>query len=297
LKPSVFISYRRRDSSAVSRWLAEAIGETFGLDSVFIDVDSIRVGEQWPRRIEAALKKASVLIVVIGQSWLRISDDYGRRLLDQPGDWVRNEILHAIKNKRVIIPLVTSRTELPKRTALPKNLGAFTDFQAYELRDDHWETDLKILLSRLEEVGFKRVGPVLKWPFPVVDPKELTDQELEEFVNRTTNWYLNSSHIPGKEPAKRLELMKSFEFHSFEDALHFMARAGDFISRMNHHPRWQNTWRSVTVWLSTWDIGHRPSRLDVELAEHLDALHRNYVEPVLKKVDDRGYTIWEKDPA
>jgi pterin-4a-carbinolamine dehydratase len=44
-----------------------------------------------------------------------------------------------------------------------------------------------------------------------------------------------------------------------------------------HHPDWENIWINVLVWLTTWDIGHRPSYKDVRLAEHLDAVYRDYV--------------------
>jgi hypothetical protein len=32
----------------------------------------------------------------------------------------------------------------------------------------------------------------------------------------------------------------------------------------------------VSVWLSTWDIGHKPSRLDIELALYLDELYKTF---------------------
>lgn len=98
--PLVFISYRRVDSSAASRWLAQTIARTFGTQSVFIDTESIRMGDAWPDRIDAALTSATVLVPVIGPSWLRIADDVGRRRLDKEDDWVRNEIRHALEAKQ-----------------------------------------------------------------------------------------------------------------------------------------------------------------------------------------------------
>ena len=89
-------------------------------------------------------------------------------------------------------------------------------------------------------------------------------------------WELATSTIPGKEPLKRTELVKTYEFASFEDAINFIATASIHISGVNHHPRWENIWRSVTVWLTTWDIGHKPSRFDLDLAAYLDALFKNY---------------------
>jgi len=47
----------------------------------------------------------------------------------------------------------------------------------------------------------------------------------------------------------------------------FRVRGGDIVP---HHPRWENQWRTVTVYLSTWDLNYRISELDVQLAARLD---------------------------
>ena len=59
--PLVFISYRRADSSAAARWLAESIGRTFGAKHVFIDTEGIRSGEDWSDRIDSALASATIV--------------------------------------------------------------------------------------------------------------------------------------------------------------------------------------------------------------------------------------------
>jgi hypothetical protein len=61
----VFISYRPADSSAAVRWLAESIGRTFGPEHVFIDTEAIRMGDDWPYRIESALASATIVLPVI----------------------------------------------------------------------------------------------------------------------------------------------------------------------------------------------------------------------------------------
>jgi pterin-4a-carbinolamine dehydratase len=62
--------------------------------------------------------------------------------------------------------------------------------------------------------------------------------------------------------------------------MNFMHVASKHISEVQHHPRWENVWRTVVVWLSTWDIGHKPSRLDIELAQFLENLRRGYPAPI-----------------
>jgi pterin-4a-carbinolamine dehydratase len=284
--PLVFVSYRRQDSSAAARWLAQTIARVFGPQSVFIDTEAIRSGDEWAEQIDRALEAASILIPVIGPSWLRIADEYGRRRLDREDDWVRTEILHALEHKLRVIPLLLSGTPLPNKDALPPSIAKLTAHQAFELRDDRWESDLTLLLSRLEELGLERIAPpAIRYPTPRVTLKELSAEELSAALERLSGWRLVASDIPGNEPRKRSELFRVFEFASFEDAIAFMSAAVAEIVRLDHHPRWENIWRSVSVWLTTWDIGHKPSVLDIELAAFLNELRKGYAPPKAKRGD------------
>lgn len=279
-EPLAFISYRRQDSAAASRWLFQSIQRTFGPTSAFMDTESIRMADDWPERIDRALRSATVLIAVIGPSWLRIADEHSRRRIDKEDDWVRNEIRHAIESGISVLPILLSKTPLPDGSALPDCLGKLAKRQAFELRDDRWESDLNLLLSRLEELGFrKNTGRPVLYPKPRVTLKELSRDEIIEVLKQLPDWELIISDIPGKEPLKRTEFKKVYEFTSFEDAIDFMHVASKHVSEVQHHPRWENIWRTVTVWLSTWDIGHKPSRLDIELARFLEELRRNYPSP------------------
>jgi pterin-4a-carbinolamine dehydratase len=58
-----------------------------------------------------------------------------------------------------------------------------------------------------------------------------------------------------------------------------MQAAVPHIKQLKHHPRWENVFRTVTVWLSTWDTGHVISKLDFDLARHLDALFEQHKTP------------------
>ena len=99
------------------------IRRTFGPARVFIDTDSIRMGDAWPDRIDRALESATVFLPVLGPSWLKIVDDYGRRRLDRPDDWECGEIRHALESRLPIIPLLLSHTPMPPREPFRKVLG------------------------------------------------------------------------------------------------------------------------------------------------------------------------------
>lgn len=275
---SIFISYRRNDSSSAVLRLSETISQNFGKSSVFIDTSVIEIPSEWPKQIERALAKASVLVAVIGPGWLKDYDQYGKRRIDDEHDWVNREISNALNNKIPIIPLLVEGADLPSREGLPSNLRALLKFQAFELRRGvrQWETDMEEFLDRLQKLGFKRKSPQIKYPQPSdTKGQELTEHELKGVLKALPEWTLDDSRS-GPGGTKKIELMRTYEFNSFEEAIHYMATASRYIAKVDHHPDWANVWKTITVWLTTWDLGHKPSRHDVSLAKYMDKLYQDY---------------------
>ena len=279
-KPFVFISYRRADSSAASRWLFAAIQRTFGPDSVFMDTEAIRVSAEWPKAIQHGLQQATHVIAVIGLQWLRVTDDYGRRRIDRDDDWVRTEIAHALKYRKRILPIVLAPDGMPRAEALPEEIEKLAYVQPFELRNDRWESDLNLLVRELESQGFERVttGGV-RYPTPQVSITEIPQKEFAAILRTLPGWTEVVSPLPGHEPLQQVELHKSFEFASFPKAIEFMREVSESVVKTQHHPRWENIWRTVSVWLSTWDIGHKPSQLDVDLAREMERIYRKFGDP------------------
>jgi pterin-4a-carbinolamine dehydratase len=274
-----FISYRREDSSAYARSLRDNLESAFGTESVFMDVEEVRIGTQWPKVIEAALAKASILLVVIGPDWLLVHDTYGRRRLDKPGDWVHDEIVASLLRSIPIISVFVSQAPKLQVEALPEDLASFGSFQHFALRDEHWRKDTDILLARVEQLGFKRIGQ--RYTFPIRGPKariprSLSDAEVAAQLQDLDGWEVVSSPLPGEHPKRRVEIMKAFQFKRFEDAVAFMFSAAPIINKLNHHPRWENVWKTLTIWSSTWDAGHVITYLDIELAKLIENLYRDF---------------------
>jgi 4a-hydroxytetrahydrobiopterin dehydratase len=69
-------------------------------------------------------------------------------------------------------------------------------------------------------------------------------------------------------------LEKTFEFATFEDAMQFMQDATPFISQMDHHPTWSNTYNRVQVTITTHDAGNQVTEKDHTLANYLDELFK-----------------------
>ncbi|NKB26368.1 MAG: 4a-hydroxytetrahydrobiopterin dehydratase [Rhodobacteraceae bacterium] len=66
-------------------------------------------------------------------------------------------------------------------------------------------------------------------------------------------------------------ITKTFQFRNFVEAFGWMTRAAIIAEKMNHHPEWQNVYRTVEVRLTSHDTGGLSER-DRKLAEKMDAL-------------------------
>ena len=70
------------------------------------------------------------------------------------------------------------------------------------------------------------------------------------------------------------KLRKEFVFADFKQAFAFMAKAADIAEAMDHHPDWSNSYKRVTIELTTHDLGGITD-LDFELAEKIEATFTN----------------------
>ncbi|MBM1221913.1 4a-hydroxytetrahydrobiopterin dehydratase [Ponticoccus sp. SC2-23] len=76
----------------------------------------------------------------------------------------------------------------------------------------------------------------------------------------------------GWEPCgDRDAIRKTYTFANFVEAFGFMSKAAIWAEKMNHHPEWDNVYKTVNVTLTTHDAGGL-SQLDVDLARKMDQL-------------------------
>jgi hypothetical protein len=88
----VFINYRGQDSHSYAALLHAELSRRFGPESVFLDTESIPAGADYVAQLLGRVRQARVVLAVIGVRWLEAADDSGRRLIDDPADWVRREL-------------------------------------------------------------------------------------------------------------------------------------------------------------------------------------------------------------
>ena len=87
----------------------------------------------------------------------------------------------------------------------------------------------------------------------------LTGPQREAFAEAHPQW-----HIAGET------ITRTFTFEDFAEALGFVMRVGVSAERVFHHPGIDIRWNTVTLTLTSHDVGGLTER-DVELAAKIDA--------------------------
>jgi len=163
----IFISYRRDDSGPYAGRLRDTLSQHFGAEQVFRDIDSVDPGERFPRLIEQEVGSCDALLALIGPEWLAITDDAGRRRLDDPDDFVRLEIATALGRSDVlVIPVLVGATSMPAAADLPKPLAALVECNAVRITDENWDAQVARLTGALEKVVKPRMVAPLHGAFP-----------------------------------------------------------------------------------------------------------------------------------
>ena len=151
----IFISYRRQDSAANALGISQYLEHEFGRKNVFIDVD-MRAGTKFPVLLEQRLAECKVMLVLVGPEWLDARDEDGHRRLDDPDDWVRLEIAHALKRDIVVIPVRINGAALPAKAALPEDIRGLLDHQAVSVTVAGFRNEMAGLARDIRSISKSR---------------------------------------------------------------------------------------------------------------------------------------------
>ena len=167
----IFISYRRSDAGGHAGRVFDRLRDRFGEQNLFFDQDAIELGDHFPKRIEAEIKSAAVVLVIIGPDWL---ESLNERASSEKIDFVQREVSIAVDRKRKpddeieLIPILFGDASIPKRDRLHDNLrdsvGPLFDYQALEFRGSQQDHDHQFehLLARIAEVaGIAPRAPII----------------------------------------------------------------------------------------------------------------------------------------
>lgn len=164
-KSKVFISYRREDSAGYAGRLYDRLAAQFGLDRVFMDIDTIGPGEDFREVLERQIAESFVVIAVIGRGWLTSRDNDGRPRLADPHDFVRIEIEAALARNLPVIPVLVDGTLMPSSEDLPPPLASLARRNALEIGDVGFNRGMDLLIQAVERLAGGpggRVTPALE---------------------------------------------------------------------------------------------------------------------------------------
>lgn len=283
-KTGVFVSYRREDSAAEAGRIYESIKEEFGDVDVFMDVSSISPGVMWPDAIASKLDESDIVVVVLGPNWFTAGiDDFGKRRIDKDDDWVRLEIEKSLEKGKKIIPVLVSAANAPPIEALPSSIQKLAKIQSLVLRNQYWEHDIQLLLRQVDsenKIDVNHEHNYSIYPTPPTGGStaiELPVKKIEEAIdNSIPNWNIQTKNMEVAKDGRCVELNRMYHFNSFISAVGFMHKVAPGCDIAIHHPRWENTWKSLSIWLTTWDVGNRITDRDIQMAKYLDSAYEDY---------------------
>jgi hypothetical protein len=183
----IFISYRREETAYPAGWLYDRLADHYGGGQVFKDIDSIQLGDDFVEVITRAVGSCDVLLALIGNEWLTITDERGRRRLDNPDDFVRLEIEAALARKVRVIPILVDGARMPYTDELPDSLASLVRRQALELSPSRFDFDtsrlLKVLDRALDEVRTAHDDAAWKVP-PAAEAPDPSAREVQKAPER-----------------------------------------------------------------------------------------------------------------
>ena len=138
MNDQIFISYRRDGGDIAAKLICEAL-KNRGF-SVFYDYDSLRGGIFDTKILKNIDASHAVVLVLPKKALDRCKDE---------GDWVRQEIAHALKAKKNILPVMMDGFEFPK--ALPEDIRDVARFNGVRFHMDFFDAVIDRIVERIAE--------------------------------------------------------------------------------------------------------------------------------------------------
>lgn len=91
-----------------------------------------------------------MLIAVVGKRWLTATDEDGKHRLDNPDDFVRTEIVTALKRGIRVIPVLVDGASMPRSRDLPDDLKSLARRNLLEVSHNRFRADSERLINAVE---------------------------------------------------------------------------------------------------------------------------------------------------
>ncbi len=153
LKNTIFLSYRRKDTAGAAGRLHDFLENEFGGDMVFKDIHDIGLGTDFRKAIGKTLMDCKVVLVLIGDRYVSLTDANGNIRIMNPNDYVNIEVSTALafKDQKLVIPILVNGARMPKRDQIPESMEALTWQNSKKLSNDYWKTDMERLVKAIRE--------------------------------------------------------------------------------------------------------------------------------------------------
>ena len=166
----VFINYRAVDSGSYGALLHLGLTRHFGYEFVFLDSESLAAGCDFVEELLSRVRRATVVLAVIGSRWLTATDGAGGRCIDNPQDWIRRELAEAFAGGVTVVPVLADDAQLPPATELPDDIAELGRCQYRRLRHRDATADLARLAADIQTLH-KASGCRRRWQTPVTAPQ------------------------------------------------------------------------------------------------------------------------------
>ena len=143
----IFVSYRRSDSADFAGRIADFFAYNYPDTALFFDVVAIEPGEDFTAAIRRRVESSEVVLVIIGETWLDVRDANGNRRLDDPDDFVRQEVATALELDARVIPVLLDAAQMPTADGLPDALKPLAVCNAEFVRRGAFHRDMEHLGS------------------------------------------------------------------------------------------------------------------------------------------------------
>lgn len=156
---SIFICYRRAQAADVTDRICERISEKFSDRSVFRDIKSVPVGENFRHVIREKLARCMFFLVIIDPQWVSVESVSGKRRIDIHDDDVRVEVELALQTPGVkVIPLLVAGASMPTAGQLPESIRALAALNGAKVRSDpEFNQDIEDVLRQIAQHARKGV--------------------------------------------------------------------------------------------------------------------------------------------
>jgi len=145
---SIFLSYRRGQTTDLTHRIADRLKDQFGREEVFVDIDNIPLGEKFPTYIKERIEaKCDVFLTVIGSDWLERDDT----TINSDRDFVRIEVRTALKSGVPIIPILAHGTAMPDASQVPSDIVPLLEHNGIRIDSDTFGSQVDKLIRGIEQ--------------------------------------------------------------------------------------------------------------------------------------------------